>query len=181
MANFDNIQYEMLRRQIDPKYIVLIEELEKCYYGNKDNNGKFSRQNCWIDGTSKPFIMDNKIYDVQPTLEDSKTLFDKLHAAIWNQYAIEFDQENAKQPIPPINLSIKDKEIAAKKGYYLENGEKKICKIADKYLEITDVDGNIIKKSDIAQAELIKAEITIIVPAISDSTKVEIIETEEKP
>lgn len=80
--NWDKIQFEKLRKIVDGAFNQIHDELSDCYY------------NYWRLGKSKPF----RNYDVQPTLEESKTLFDKLHGLIFHLRNIKFHQENLKQP-----------------------------------------------------------------------------------
>lgn len=91
--NFDNIQYESYRRVVDPKFIEMADELSDCYY------------NFWKHGQSKPFNGGTKTYDVQPTVEESKQLFNELHGLIWNLHekaledhhnSVDADKKDAK-------------------------------------------------------------------------------------
>lgn len=82
IRNFDAVQFEDLRRRIDPKFNQAHDELSDCYY------------NYWKEGKSKPFHG----YDVQATLGESKELFDKLHGLIFLYRDVLFHQENFRQP-----------------------------------------------------------------------------------
>lgn len=182
MPNFEGIQFELIRKELDPKYLALVEELEKCYYGDKDENGRFSRVNCWKDNTSRPFTLGGELFDVQATPEESEALFNKLHGAIWKQYEIEFHQLNQTKPLVPDILAPEEKEMAEKKGFYIENGEKKICRIAEKaYNEVIDQDGNVkSRKVEEAQSWLAKEGINIQIPEISIEKKNEILRVKGK-
>ena len=169
MANFKDVQYEPIRRLIDPKYLALVEKLEDCYYGDKIAvNGRRTRQNCWLDGTSRPFTMGGQTFDVQATPEESKALFEKLHGLIWKQYDIEFDIENQKLAPAPDTLSEDERLQAKNLGYYIENGEKKPVKIPDENYKIrTDEQGVQFNKIDKLKAEIQKEGIIVDVPKIS--------------
>jgi len=79
--NFEKIQFEELRRQIDGVFNTAHDELSDSYY------------NYWRFGNSKPF----RGFDAQSTLEESKILFDKLHGLIFHLRHLKFHQENLKQ------------------------------------------------------------------------------------
>jgi len=68
--NFDNIQFESLRKQIDAKFNDIHDEISDCYYNKK------------------PF----RSYGIL-----DKTTFDKLHGLIFLIRDIQFHQENLKQ------------------------------------------------------------------------------------
>jgi hypothetical protein len=97
--NFSGVQFESVRARIDPMFNELHDSLEEAFYGDRDKNGVFIAGTGWRDGASKPWFG----FDVQPTPEQSKQLFDELHGTIWHLHAIVFDGENAKEaePIPP--------------------------------------------------------------------------------
>lgn len=80
--NFDKIQFEKLRKKVDITFNAAHDKLSDCYY------------NYWKKGNSKPF----RGYDVQPTREESKRLFDKLHGLIFQLRELKFHSENLKQP-----------------------------------------------------------------------------------
>ena len=71
VRNFDKVQFETLRKQIDGKYNSVHDELSDCYYNKK------------------PF----RAYGVL-----NKETFDKLHGLIFLQREVEFHEENLKQP-----------------------------------------------------------------------------------
>ena len=81
--NFNRVQHEKLRKNIDSKYNILHDELSDCYY------------NYWKKGLSKPFQQ----YDKGNTLEESKQIFDKLHGLIFQQRMVKFHEENLKQTL----------------------------------------------------------------------------------
>lgn len=83
IRNFDNIQFEMLRRKLDWAFNETHDELEIAYYKN------------WKLGISRPFHN----YDKQNTVEASKGLFDKLHGALWTLYTVAFDVMNKLEPL----------------------------------------------------------------------------------
>jgi len=71
--NFDNIQFETLRKTVDGKFNTVHDELSDCYY-----NGK-------------PF----RTFGIL-----TKEKFDKLHGLIFVLRDIAFHQENFKSPPP---------------------------------------------------------------------------------
>jgi hypothetical protein len=81
--NFTDVQHESLRLELDGKYNALHDELSATYY------------DYWKKGLSFPW----QGYDAQPTLEQSKALFDKLHGLIWHHYEVEFHQLNLSKPL----------------------------------------------------------------------------------
>ena len=68
--NFDGIQFEKLRKEIDPKFNTIHDELSDCYY-----NGKSF-----------------KTFGIL-----TKEKFDKLHSLIFLWYDVTFHTENLKQ------------------------------------------------------------------------------------
>ncbi|HUV82960.1 MAG TPA: hypothetical protein VMW53_07805 [archaeon] len=76
--NFSKVQYEEIRRKLDEPFNNLHDELTNCYY------------QFWKKGLSKPF----RGYDVQSTIEESKSLFDELHGLIFENYKVAFDNFN---------------------------------------------------------------------------------------
>lgn len=81
--NFDGVQFENLRRTLDHRLNQLHDELSAAYYDH------------WRQGKSQPF----QSFDVQATPEESKALFDKLHALIFAHYDILFHEANLAQPV----------------------------------------------------------------------------------
>lgn len=164
MANFKGVRYEHIRRKVDPKYLSLVSKLEECFYGEEDSNGRRVRVNCWMDDTSKPFSMGGVEYDVQPTTEESRDLFNKLHGLIWKQHAIELHDENQKLPLPPAHLKDDEKAVAEKLGFYMDKGVKKTCRASEEYYNM-DMEGN--KKDVKYRQEIESSGITISIPQIS--------------
>ncbi len=80
--NYQNVQFGALRKDFDKPYNRLADELSDAYY------------NFWKKGKSKPW----QGYDVQPTPEQSKELFDKLHGLIWHWYNVNFHKLNLSLP-----------------------------------------------------------------------------------
>ncbi|RLG73164.1 MAG: hypothetical protein DRO23_09415 [Thermoprotei archaeon] len=115
--NTDSIKFEKIRKNIDKKYEDLHDELSDAYY------------NYWREGASKEW----QGHDVQPTLEESKVLFDKLHGLIFLVRDIEFDEENSK---------LEDDDSGKKKidSMYeerLDSVKNNIKKLKDEGIEIT--------------------------------------------
>ena len=80
--NFAGIRHEDFRRTFDPAFDTLHDSLSDAYY------------NFWRQGQSKPF----QGHDVQPTLAESKALFEKLHALVFHHYDVQFHTANTKRP-----------------------------------------------------------------------------------
>lgn len=78
------IQFDSLRKDIDPPFKTLVAELDVAYY------------QFWKKGLSRPWHG----FDVQATPELSHALFDKLHGAVWNAHAIAMKAENEKRGFP---------------------------------------------------------------------------------
>lgn len=78
------IQFDALRKDIDPPFLALVAELETAYYRH------------WKRGEAHAF----QGFDVQATPDESKALFDKLHGAIWRAHAVAIAEENEKQGRP---------------------------------------------------------------------------------
>lgn len=101
--NFDGIQFEKLRRKIDPAFNLVHDELSDCYYNQK------------------PF----REYGIL-----SKEQFDKLHGLIFLKRDVVFHQENLKQEMKDIIpedkyndiVDFDTKEIKGKK--HLESGRR---------------------------------------------------------
>ena len=71
--NFEKVQYEAVRKNIDHKYNKLHDELSACYY------------------EGRPFSNGGVDYGVL-----DKDTFDKLHGLIFEMLQVEFHQENMK-------------------------------------------------------------------------------------
>lgn len=78
------IQFESLRKDIDPPFLALIETLNVAYY------------QFWKNGRSSPWHG----FDVQATPELSKALFDRLHGAIWGAHELAIRDENERRGFP---------------------------------------------------------------------------------
>src|SRR3990167_2706054 len=78
------IQFDSLRKDIDPPFLAAANELSDAYY-------KF-----WKRGESSPW----QGFDVRATLELSKALFDKLHGALWNAHALAIHDANVARGFP---------------------------------------------------------------------------------
>lgn len=72
--NFKGIQFENLRRRVDPKFNEVHDVLSKAYYENK------------------PFVWKGKNWGIL-----DKETFDKLHGLIFQLRMLRFDAENKKQ------------------------------------------------------------------------------------
>ncbi len=94
--NYNGIQFEELRRQIDPIFEVLHDELEEAYYGDRGADGRFDRATGWLAGVSKPWHG----FDKRATPEKSKALFDALHGALFSAHLLHFHAENLKRAKP---------------------------------------------------------------------------------
>ena len=87
--NFDNIQFEELRKKIDGKFNTVHDELSDCFYNNK------------------PF----RTYGIL-----SKELFDKLHGLIFLMRDMAFHEENLKQPTQKIIPESEYNDVWDEKG-----------------------------------------------------------------
>ncbi len=81
--NYQRIQFGDFRKNFDKPYNRLADELSDTYY------------NFWKKGKNKLW----QGYGVQPTLEQSKKLFDELHGLIWHWYNVNFYRANMSRPI----------------------------------------------------------------------------------
>lgn len=111
--NFDNVQFEKLRKKIDTKFNDIHDELSDCYYGKK------------------PF----QSYGIL-----TKEQFDKLHGLIFLKRDVEFHKENLKQsakdkiPEEKYNdINDSDGNIIGKKD---EQAEEEIIKLKNEGLEL---------------------------------------------
>ena len=81
--NRDGIQHAELRRDLDPRYEALHDQLSDAYY------------NHWRWDESCPW----QGYDVQTTPAETKVLFDRLHASIFLHRDLAFHAANVQQPV----------------------------------------------------------------------------------
>ena len=121
--NFDNIQFEELRRQIDDKFNQTADELSIAYY-------------CyWKYDQSKPF----QGYDVLPTLEENKAQFDKLHGLIWHHYTIAFHNGNqiqiSEKRIPEEEYNFKYDEEGNFIGRRTDDASQRVLELKNKGIE----------------------------------------------
>jgi hypothetical protein len=105
VRNFDGVQHESLRthkirgRRFDDIFNEIHDTLEEAYYGDRGEDGRFVPGTGWKDGVSKPFIISGQTFDIQPTLEESKALFDRLHGLLWDRYAVAIHKVNLSLPL----------------------------------------------------------------------------------
>jgi len=95
--NFEGIQYAELRKTFDTSYNKIHDELSKAYY------------DFWRFGESYPVVSDGKRFDKKLTPEESKELFDNLHALLWCRYQASFHDEAVKTKLD--KYSIEDGEL----------------------------------------------------------------------
>ena len=100
--NFNGVQFETLRRKIDPPFIGLVRELDIAYYGH------------WRQGVSYDF------HGRDPIAEGLKprALFDQLHGNIWNEHTKALIQANidAGFPYPEDKINpIEDEKAGTRK------------------------------------------------------------------
>ena len=120
--NFDNIQFEKYRKVVDNKFNDLADELSDCYY------------NYWKLGNSKPF----QKYDVQPTLEESKALFNKIHGLIWLKHEEAIEQEHNNTPESKKNTQFTNKlqEKSNKDVDFIKQRNQQILKFENEGIKV---------------------------------------------
>ena len=95
--NRDGIQFAELRALIDPKVEGLHDGLEEAYYGDRDPvTGALDRTTGWLAGVSKPWHG----FDKQATPALSKSLFERLHGALFDVHYLFFHDENQNRQTP---------------------------------------------------------------------------------
>ena len=116
--NWQGIEFEELRKKVDPKFNDAHDKLSEAYYGYKRENKNTS---VTIGGQVIEFN-DSK------TPEENKEIFDKYHALIHHLRAIALDAENKKQDNPDQKLYDrynKKKEIEIRKELSPKEGKKR--------------------------------------------------------
>jgi len=78
---------------LDDTFRVLVDDLEVSYYQH------------WKLGLSRPW--QSPTIDVQPTLAESKLLFDRVHGLLWQAYTVVFHLLNLDRP-PPRRIAQND-------------------------------------------------------------------------
>ena len=106
--NFKGVQFEELRKEIDPKYNTVHDELSDCYYNNTPFRG----------------------YGIL-----TKEKFDKLHSLIFQKREVEFHDENLKRPQGKQYDEKKYNDITDKDGSVIG---KKVDIAKDKIQELKD-------------------------------------------
>ena len=109
--NFNGVQFEELRKEIDPKYNTVHDELSDCYYDKK------------------PF----RNYGVL-----TKEQFDKLHSLIFQKREVEFHDENLKRPekydeAKYNDIKDKDGNVIGKK---VDKAQEKIQELKNEGIEL---------------------------------------------
>ena len=109
--NFNGVQFEELRKEIDPKYNMVHDELSDCYYDKK------------------PF----RNYGVL-----TKEQFDKLHSLIFQKREVEFHDENLKRPekydeTKYNDITDKDGNVIGKK---VDKAQEKIQELKNEGIEL---------------------------------------------
>jgi len=104
VRNFSGVQNEALRtrlvrgKRLDDIFNEIHDTLEESYYGDRGADGRFVAGTGWRNGQSKPFSIGARTFDVQPTREESKALFDRLHALLWDRYNVAMHRLNLSLP-----------------------------------------------------------------------------------
>lgn len=80
--NLDGVQFALARREVDPQFRALVDQLDIAYYQN------------WKTG--KPFDFHGFDPISNPAQGDPKEVFDKLHGDIWAQHAAALIEMNDK-------------------------------------------------------------------------------------
>ncbi len=94
--NYTAIQFEALRRVIDPAFHDFKDELEEAVYGNRRDDGSTDKSTGWLADVSKPF----RGMDKQATEKDSRALFDEIHGHLYTLYTLVLHDENVAQGFP---------------------------------------------------------------------------------
>ncbi len=94
--NYTGIQFEALRRVIDPAFHTFKDELEEAVYGDRKADGSTDKSTGWLADISKPF----RGMDKQATEKDSRTLFDEIHGHLYTLYTLVLHDENVSQGLP---------------------------------------------------------------------------------
>ncbi len=96
VRNYNGIQFEVLRRVVDPAFHDFKDELEEAFDGARLPDGSLDKTSGWSSGVSKPF----RGFDKQATVEESKALFDHIHGALFTLYTLVLHDENVAQGLP---------------------------------------------------------------------------------
>ena len=91
LRNYSGIQHQSVRApeadgglpdSLDEHFAQMAEDLEIAYYGSGPPGAR--NEDGWKHGVSSPYMLFAKNYDVQPTVAESKVLFDRLHGVIFH-------------------------------------------------------------------------------------------------
>ncbi len=96
IRNYTGIQFEALRRVIDPAFHAFKDELEEAVYGDRLPDGSTDKSTGWLAGVSKPF----RGMDKQATEQESRSLFDEIHGHLFTLHTLVLHDENVAQGLP---------------------------------------------------------------------------------
>ncbi len=87
------IQWRSIRNKIDRFFVDEIRRLEDAFYGTPeewDEEGLATRRSNdgWRHGASHPYVIGGRTFDAQANATASKTLFDRLHGALWQLHEL---------------------------------------------------------------------------------------------
>ena len=125
--NYGKVQFENLRKEVDPVYTDLHDRLSETYY------------DFWKKGLDKEVNLGGNLYNRQPTPEESKALFDELHGLIEHKRVQKMNDTNSKKAKKDKDIKFEEQisridETTGKTG--LDISLDKIAEIENKGLRI---------------------------------------------
>lgn len=106
--NYEGVSLESYRKRVDSDFNQAHDELSDSYY------------NFWKKGLSKPW----KGFDVQPTLAENKTLFDKLHSLLWAKHTLALEQEHDSALVKEEKFDLTMPKSIASANKVIEDADK---------------------------------------------------------
>ena len=137
-------QWATVREQVDTRFLDLVRSLEDSYYGtaltwDADGSARTRSLDGWRHGVSHPFVSGAKVYDVQLTnellnIEETKTLFDKLHGLIWQHHTVAMVDQNIAdgKPYALMDDETVEQEISRKPGQAPDEERSRVTKLSRK-------------------------------------------------
>lgn len=105
VRSFKGVENEFLRTRkirgvgFDELFNKYHDEMSEAYYGDRRPDGGYFPGTGWKHGVSKPWTYLGRTFDMQPTLRESKALFDRLHGLLWRRYAVSMHKLNMSLPL----------------------------------------------------------------------------------